>query len=189
MRVAAAQSLRRIDDSRAEQWLSRLAGDADDSVRFSAIDAISERKPSPVLARAVAQLAVGDRSFRSRLRATETAVTWLKASSELKVTLERVAAEDVNPDIRRIARTGLDRAAARINLPHGMFRRDLWPLVLLAGAVGAVGCGETSGQPDASGQDSGSELDASIADVGADAGTTGDGAIAEGAGSALGRSS
>jgi HEAT repeat protein len=108
VRVAAAQSLRRIPGDRADFLLASLAKDGDGDVRFSAIDAISERGASAALIEAVAGMALSDSVFRARLRAIETAIRWVSTHQELRSTLETVASNDESADLRRIARQGLD---------------------------------------------------------------------------------
>jgi HEAT repeat protein len=108
VRVAAAQSLRRIPGDRADSLLASLAKDGDGDVRFSAIDAISERGASAALIEAVAGMALSDSVFRARLRAIETAIRWVSTHQELRSTLETVASNDESADLRRIARQGLD---------------------------------------------------------------------------------
>jgi hypothetical protein len=113
VRTAAAQALRRIPDARADELLIKLIQDPDGSVRYSALDAISERSPTAQLARAIADLAVVDPSVKTRYKATDLAGRWLPRFPELRVALESIAASDGDEHVRRVARVGLDRASPK----------------------------------------------------------------------------
>src|SRR5262249_6926773 len=103
VRAAAAQALRRIPGETADSLLVKLSEDPEENVRFSAIDAISERSPSPVLEHRVAAMALNEPTFRTRVQAVRTAVDWLKTIPGLTSTLEMVSNRDESEDIRRIA--------------------------------------------------------------------------------------
>jgi HEAT repeat protein len=109
VRAAAAQALRRIPGETADGLLVTLSKDANEHVRFRAIDAISERSPSPMLEHRVAAMALGEPAFRTRVRAVRLAVDWLKASPGLASTLELVSNRDESADLRRAARAALDQ--------------------------------------------------------------------------------
>lgn len=53
VRAGVAQAVRRISDPGADQVLAHLYRDPDESVRYSALDAIGERSSSPALVAAV----------------------------------------------------------------------------------------------------------------------------------------
>lgn len=112
VRAAAAQALRRIPGETADGLLAKLSEDPDENIRFSAMDAISERSASPVLEHRVAAMALGEPDFRTRVQAVRTAVDWLETTPGLASTLELVSNRDESEDIRRTARTALDRRKA-----------------------------------------------------------------------------
>lgn len=112
VRAAAAQALRRIPGETADGLLVKLSEDPDKNIRFSAMDAISERSTSPVLEHRVAAMALGEPDFRTRVQAVRTAVDWLETTPGLASTLELVSNRDESEDIRRTARTALDRRKA-----------------------------------------------------------------------------
>jgi HEAT repeat protein len=127
VRVAAAQALRRIPEETADDLLVKLSEDPDENVRFSAMDAISERSASPVLEHRVAAMALGEPDFKTRVQAVRTAVDWLETTPGLASTLELVSNRDDSEDIRRTARTALDRWKAARRSDRHRSRRSAIP--------------------------------------------------------------
>jgi hypothetical protein len=104
VRSASAQALRRILGKEADGLLATLAADANADVRLSAIDAISERSPSPTLENAVSQMALGDLRVRTRFNAVGVLGKWIDADPALRGVLEQVASQpNQNPEVARLA--------------------------------------------------------------------------------------
>jgi hypothetical protein len=77
------------------------------SVRYSAVDAISERNPAEVLARAVMPLSLVETDFQLRASCVNLVARWLADLPWLAPTLERIAKNDPNADLRNTATTAL----------------------------------------------------------------------------------
>ncbi|HVU02958.1 MAG TPA: HEAT repeat domain-containing protein [Polyangiaceae bacterium] len=107
VRAAAAQALRRIPGFDADQLLAATCSDPAVDVRFSAVDAIRERQSAPVLATALAALAVRESEFQVRAKAVSTLATWAPQMPAIAEVLRVVAASDQSADLRNIAKVAL----------------------------------------------------------------------------------
>lgn len=118
VRAAAAQALRRIPGGRAEAMLIAMIEDTSPKVRYSSVNAISEREPSAPLLAAIAARAVHEPEFQARAEAVRAAAAWLSSGSrEVRASLEQVAQLDPNPDLRKIAVNALASAPTGARAP------------------------------------------------------------------------
>ncbi|HVY26181.1 MAG TPA: HEAT repeat domain-containing protein [Polyangiaceae bacterium] len=110
VRAAAAQALRHIPGQDADALLVRLCADANEDVRYSALDAVGERTPSQVLIATVASLIVAESALRPRVKAVNIAARWYPSAPDLRPSLQLVASNDTNADLRNIAKVALERS-------------------------------------------------------------------------------
>jgi len=109
VRAAAAQAVRRIAGGEADRMLAALCADSSASVRFNAVDAISERAASPALVAALSDLVVGEPEYQTRARAVNTLAQWLPGAPDAARGLTAVASRDPNADLRNVASGALAR--------------------------------------------------------------------------------
>jgi len=109
VRAAVAQALRRIPGADADTLLAGLCGDAVTDVRYSAADAIAERPPSSVLALAISSLALKETALQVRAKAVNILAQWYPLEPTLAPTLQAVASNDSNADLRNVAKGALGK--------------------------------------------------------------------------------
>lgn len=108
IRAAATRALRRIPDAAADALLSTATRDQTTSVRAAAVEAITRRMPTNLLAAALVSRLLDESEFAIRAQAVHTAASWLPhMSAALANPLAHVAARDASEDLRRIARAAL----------------------------------------------------------------------------------
>ncbi len=107
VRSAAAQALRRIPGAEPDGMLAALSRDPVADVRWNAVDAISERELSPVLAAALSERALGETEFAIRSRAINALSAWLPQDASIAGTLRLVAERDPSQDLRTVATNAL----------------------------------------------------------------------------------
>lgn len=112
IRAAAAQALRRISGSRAQELLLVLGRDAEPTVRTSVIDVLSEREPTPESIELLAALCLSDPITRVRALAVQLAARWLSQVPALAATLTKVSTDAENEDVRNMARSALVRTGS-----------------------------------------------------------------------------
>jgi len=109
VRACAAQAVRSIPGGEVDAMLVQALGDTVEDVRWSVLDAISERVPNDLLVKAVSQEAIAETAQRVRNIAVQTAGRWLSTRPDLAAVLATVAEKDQSEDLRRIARNALAR--------------------------------------------------------------------------------
>jgi hypothetical protein len=107
VRADALEAIRLMDVPEVDGLIAaRLTVDPSVKVQTAALSAIKPRKPTAALAQALSGAARAT-DAHIRYRATELAAAWLERRPELRRTLERVARQDGEEKIRRLAATAL----------------------------------------------------------------------------------
>lgn len=109
VRAAAAQALRRIPSDAADRILAVLVEDPVDFVRGSALGAALYRDPTEILVPVVERVARLDALANIRREAVRVLVRWKDQVPSARATLEWVAQNDPEPDLRKVASEGLAR--------------------------------------------------------------------------------
>ena len=113
VRHAAIDALRLMQSPDADAWLAeRLLQDGNASVQAAAIAAAAGRAPSGRMADALAAASLRGKDAIVRHRAVELASQWLDAQPALGGTLEQVAKDEKQPEIRELARGALAKSKA-----------------------------------------------------------------------------
>jgi hypothetical protein len=107
VRSAAAQALRRIAGPEVDGLLAQLCADPVPDVRYSATDAISERPSAAVLIAALSPLALNEPTLPVRTKAVNILAQWYQTAPALAATLQAVASNDSNADLRNVAKHAL----------------------------------------------------------------------------------
>jgi hypothetical protein len=110
VRADALEAIRLMDSSEVDGLIAtRLSADVSAKVQMGALSAIKARKPTAALAQALSGAARAT-DTHVRYRATELAASWLEHRPELRRLLERVARQDGEEKIRRLASSALSGA-------------------------------------------------------------------------------
>jgi HEAT repeat protein len=107
VRASAVQALRRIPGADVDQMIARFTTDESQAVRHSAVDVVSERNASPVLAAAVAKLALSEEDYQTRAKCVNVLAQWLPSDPSIAASLRYVAENDKNADLRKVAQNAL----------------------------------------------------------------------------------
>lgn len=107
VRASAVQALRRIPGPDVDQMIARFTTDDSQAVRHSAVDVVSERSASPVLAAAVAKLALNEEDYQTRAKCVNVLAQWLPSDPSIAPSLRAVAENDKNADLRKVAQNAL----------------------------------------------------------------------------------
>jgi hypothetical protein len=108
VRVAAVRALQSMRDPAVDGIIAeRLKTDASSAVRISAIAAAQVRQPTDEVAEALSTLVVSSSDPRVRIRAVELMSQWLERRPDLRSTLQTVATNDAEPQVRARAKTAL----------------------------------------------------------------------------------
>jgi hypothetical protein len=110
VRADALEAVRLMDSSEVDQLLvSRLAADGAVKAQLAALNAFSVRKPTSVLAQALATT-LRSSDPHVRYRAVEVAAAWLERRPELRPALALVVRRDREEKIRKLAASSIGRA-------------------------------------------------------------------------------
>jgi HEAT repeat protein len=106
VRVQAVRALQAMRDPKVELLLAtRMTTDASRNVRMTAIESARIRpEPSDLLARALSQAAISDSDAHVRYRAVELLIEWLPKRKDVRATLQTVAQNDSEPQVRARAK-------------------------------------------------------------------------------------
>lgn len=112
VRAAAVDALRRVPGGRTDTALARALGDAERSVRSTAVSAMGYRTPSPTLVYAVRDALLKDPDEGVRISVAGRAGDWLTQAPVLRTTLEQVSNTDASEKVRDAARRQLAKGAS-----------------------------------------------------------------------------
>jgi hypothetical protein len=105
IRKTAVWAMRLVAGDRADRDIALvLVGDAEPSVRLSALDALGYRSPSPVLVYALQQLLERETVVEVKAQAVRTALAWSTAAPVLEAELRRIKATDQSTQFQQTLR-------------------------------------------------------------------------------------
>lgn len=110
VREAAAQALRRIEGTEADELLLGLARDQQAAVRLSAVDAIGERRPTTIFLELVQLMAKSEPELVVRGKCIALLGQWVALVPALRATLEIIAQSESDENLKAYAANLVNRS-------------------------------------------------------------------------------
>ncbi len=108
MRQAAVDAIRLVPGSEVDAILSeRLKSDNAVSVRSAVLSSAMVREASPLIRKSIGDAAISDSNSGIRKKSLKLLVRWLPTSPEVLPIIKKVAAEDQNEAVKRLAKEAL----------------------------------------------------------------------------------